>query len=133
MGKKKKSALNCFKTFFECGATRKEAKLVEYMRNLIKEHFLALGCISQKKPDSFKDFGQFDPDTGEFDFYPEKLLEPLRAQLEFQEAMISTQLFLSYIEEKKNNFDLLEGQSAIFIADWLYFHWKRYQYRKSSV
>ena len=63
------------------------------MRNLIKEHFRVLGCISQTKPDTFKDFGQFDPDTGEFDFYPEKLLEPLRAQLEFQEAMISTQLF----------------------------------------
>merc|ERR1719203_266705 len=84
-----------------------DPETLDSMRDIFEDHFRNLSCIS--KPDDYKQFGVFDPETDEFDFFPDKFLEPLRAQLEFQEAMIGTQLFLSYIEEKKNILDLLEG------------------------
>lgn len=128
LAKNKNSALNSFKTFFEVGPSPQEAETLDSMRDIFEDHFRNLSCIS--KPDDYKQFGVFDPETDEFDFFPDKFLEPLRAQLEFQEAMIGTQLFLSYIEEKKNILDLLEGPSARLIADWVYFRWTRRKHKK---
>ena len=119
---REESALNSFKDFFAIGPTRTEAKILDIMIENIKDYLGSLSC-SLSRPDGYKQFGILDPSTNEFDFYPDKFLEPLRAQLQFQEAMISTQLFLSYIEDKKNHLDLLEGNAAILIANWLQFRW----------
>jgi len=124
--KNKKSALNSFKRFFEFGASNEERKVLESVRQIISKYLLSFSgslCTMQ----GFKKFGVFDEKTNEFDFFPDKFLEPLRAQLSFQETMTKTQMFLSFIEEKKTRLDLLEGSNANFIADWLCFRWRRYK------
>lgn len=121
--KTKSSSLTSFKSFFQNGASLEESKILDCMRDVLEEHFEELSCIS--KPDDYKKFGVFDPETREFDFFPDKFLEPLKAQLEFQENMITTQYFLTFFEDKKKKLDILEGPSAQFIAGWIYRQWKK--------
>ena len=95
---------------------------MQSMREVIDDHLKELSCISE--PNDYKKFGLFDTETGEFDFFADKFLEPLRAKLEFQEnRMITTQYFLTFFVEKKKRLDLLEGPSAKFIADWTQYRW----------
>jgi len=130
--KNKKSALNSFKRFFEFGASNEERKVLKSVRQIISKYLLSFSgsiCTMQ----GFKDFGVFDEDTNEFNFFPDKFLEPLRAQLAFQESMTCTQMFLSFIEEKKTRLDLLEGSFAKLIADWLCVRWRRYKRANTEV
>ena len=127
--KNTKSALNSFKLFFECGASYEERKVLQSMRQMISNYLLSFsGSLSTIH--GFKSFGGYDKDTNIFDFSPDKFLEPLRAQLAFQETLVSSQMFLTFIEEKKRRHDLLEDSAANFIACWLYIRWRRYKCAK---
>jgi len=122
---RKDSNLISFKSFFQFGASLDESKVLQSIRDVFEDHLKNLSCISE--PDDYKKYGVFDEETGEFDFFTDKFLEPLRAQMEFQENMITTQYFLTFFEEKKKRLDLLEGPSAKFIADWSSFRWQRFK------
>lgn len=111
------------------GGSPGEIKVLQTMTDSIRTHLCSLSGVLSERPDGYKEFGSFVND--EFEFYPDKFLEPLRAQLAFQEQMASTQLFLSYIEEKKCRHLLLTGPEAQFIADWVYFRRKRRSRNKS--
>ena len=125
----KRSALNSFRNFFECGASHEERNTLESMRGIISNYLLSFAgslCTIQ----GLRSCCTSDHDTNEFDFFPDKFLQPLRAQLAFQEKMTGTQMFLTFIEEKKTRLDLLESLPARFIAGWLYPRWQRYKRTK---
>lgn len=78
-------------------------------------------------PDAWQQYGEFNEATGTFDFCPDKFIQPLKYQIQFQEAMTHTQLFVGYVEElqlaHKKRSHLLSGPAAKFIARWVEFHW----------
>ena len=45
---------------------------------------------------------------GEDEFYPEHFMEPLRNYLEFQEAIVHTQLFVAFMDKLKKEQQLLQ-------------------------
>lgn len=55
-------------------------------------------------PSNWKRFLRYSTRTGEEEFYPEYFIEPLRNQLEFQEAMVHTQLFVSFMDRLRREY-----------------------------
>jgi hypothetical protein len=56
------------------------------------------GCVISD-PGSWKRFLRHSNRTGEDEFYPEYFMEPLRNHLEFQDAIVHTQLFVSFMDK----------------------------------
>ena len=62
-------------------------------------------------------------------FAPCKFYAPLESVLEFQRMFSQTQVLSSYFEERKKAYmEIDKGvKFSLFIADWVYFHWWKYQ------
>ena len=75
-----------------------------------------------------------DEASGQYVFHAEWMTEALRAELRFQEDLIQTQLFYSFVDSERAKTKEIEearnGDAARFIADWLMFRWKK---RKGMV
>ena len=56
------------------------------------------GCVISD-PSSWKKFLRYSNRTGSDEFYPEYFMEPLRNHLEFQDAIVHTQLFVSFMDK----------------------------------
>jgi hypothetical protein len=65
------------------------------------------GCVISD-PGSWKRFLRHSQRTGEDEFYPEYFMEPLRNQLEFQDAIVHTQLFVSFMDKLRKEQSLLD-------------------------
>merc|ERR1712086_433243 len=83
------------------------------------------------KPEPWRQYGEFNEAIGAYDFCPDKFIQPLKDhmifQIQFQEMMAHTQLFLGYVEglqlaHEKQNLSL-SGPAAKLIARWVEFHW----------
>jgi len=61
-------------------------------------NFRFCGCVIDE-PGSWRRFLKHSSRTGEEEFYPEYFMEPLRTQLEFQDAIAHTQLFVSLMDK----------------------------------
>jgi len=125
------SNLRSFPAFFKNGASRKESLTLRKIKLLIKKHMSQFTMGLTDKPDAWQQCGEFNEATGTFDFSPDKFIQPLKDrmifQIQFQEMMAHTQLFVGYVEElqvahEKRN-DLLTGPVAKFVAQWVELHW----------
>eukprot|EP01036_Dinobryon_divergens_P026449 gene26449-35106_t len=58
--------------------------------------------------------------TGEMEFFPASFMEPLRNHLEFQEAVVHTQLFVAFMDKLRKDNRLLDNVRR-FIGHWIYF------------
>jgi hypothetical protein len=65
------------------------------------------GCVIND-PGSWKRFLKHSTRTGEDEFYPEYFMEPLRNHLEFQDAIVHTQLFVSFMDKLRKEQHLLD-------------------------
>lgn len=65
------------------------------------------GCVISD-PGSWKRFLRHSNRTGEDEFYPEYFMEPLRNHLEFQDAIVHTQLFVSFMDKLRKEQHLLD-------------------------
>ena len=74
-------------------------------------------------PAAWQRYGRRSAATGVFDFYPEMFLAPRRAELSFQEGLVHTQLFVTYLDERRSAYEerLQAGGEGRFIAEWLWF------------
>ncbi|KAL7540936.1 hypothetical protein ACHAXR_010487 [Thalassiosira sp. AJA248-18] len=125
------SNLRSFQSFFKHGASQKESLTLRKIKNVIKKHMSQFTMGLSDKPDAWQQYGEFNEATGTFDFCPDKFIQPLKDrmifQIQFQEMMAHTQLFVGYVEElqlahdKQSN--LLSGPAAKFIARWVELHW----------
>merc|ERR1711933_62555 len=120
-----------FKHFFLHGASSKESLTLKNLQKTIENFMNIIAGDISKSCDSWKKYGALNTQTQDFEFFPTLLIEPLKYQLEFQEALIQTQLFVSYVDEKKDVTTCLKnlrngGNIASFIATWLYYRWKLY-------
>uniref|UniRef100_A0A7S4J9G5 cGMP-dependent protein kinase n=1 Tax=Odontella aurita TaxID=265563 RepID=A0A7S4J9G5_9STRA len=136
----KKSALRSFKAFFQRGPSRYESLTLQSMKSVIKKHLQTLTASLTAQPDAWKQCGDFNEEKNTFDFDPSKFVQPLKDQLmfqiQYQEMMAHTQLFVGFVEELQNfgerRTELLVGEEALFIANWLSFRWRKFKQRLSS-
>eukprot|EP01033_Poteriospumella_lacustris_P008044 gene8045-5791_t len=70
-------------------------------------------------PATWKRFLRLNPVTQTEEFYPDNYLEPLRSKLEFQDAMVHTQLFVSFMDRLRREAAVLD-QVREFIGHWIY-------------
>jgi hypothetical protein len=70
-------------------------------------------------PSTWKRFLRLNPVTQTEEFYPDNYLEPLRSKLEFQDAMVHTQLFVSFMDRMRREAAVLD-QVREFIGHWIY-------------
>lgn len=133
---KESSALHSLKDFFNKGPTAAESLTLQSMRLSIKSHLQSFAGPLSYEPETWTLYGDYSSSTGTFEFSPDKVLQPLKDQmifqLQFQEMMFHTQLFVGYVEKMKdyceNQDELLGGKSAKLIASWLSSClWKRKQ------
>mmetsp|Transcript_31581 Transcript_31581/g.64889 ORF Transcript_31581/g.64889 Transcript_31581/m.64889 type:complete len:1488 (-) Transcript_31581:142-4605(-) len=127
------SNLRSFQKFFRLGITPKESLTLRKIKVVIRKHLSQFTMGLHDKSDAWQQYGEFNEATGTFDFCPDKFIQPLKDrmifQIQFQEMMAHTQLFVGYVEElqkaHESRGDLLSGPAAKFIAQWLVLHWRR--------
>lgn len=77
--------------------------------------------------------GEDDSDIGDFAFYPSLFVKPLReqmeAQLQLQQMMAHSQLFVEYVSGKRRTWksrqDMARGEIGQFIATWIFERWRQ--------
>ena len=132
------SNLRSFRSFFRHGATPRESLTLRKVKALIKKHLSQYTMGLNDKPDAWQQYGEFNQHTGAFDFSPDKFIQPLKDrmifQIQFQEMMTHTQLFVGYVEELQKAHEkrshLLSGHAAQYIARWVELHWTNYSKAK---
>ena len=125
------SNLRSFHAFFRYGASRNESLTLQKIKEVIKRHISQFTVGLADKPDAWQQYGEFNEAAGTFDFSPDKFIQPLKDrmifQIQFQEMMAHTQLFVGYVEElqlsHEKRRDILSGPAAEFIAQWVELHW----------
>jgi hypothetical protein len=85
--------------------------ILRQVRSLIaaikRYNYQFCGCVVSD-PSSWKRFLRHSNRTGEDEFYPEYFMEPLRNHLEFQDAIVHTQLFVSFMDKLRKEQQLLD-------------------------
>lgn len=110
------------------------------MKSVFKKHLQTLTASLTTHSEAWKQCGDFNEETNTFDFDPSKFVQPLKDQLmfqiQFQEMMAHTQLFVGFVEELQHcgeqRMELLNGVEALFIAEWLKFRWRKVKPRLPS-
>ena len=103
----------------------------------IENHFsrycgdLAISCTA------WKQYGTIDVETGKFSFQPDWFMNRLRSEQVFHEAMVFTQLFMGYVDERRRDQmeveEMKRGKVGKFIAEWIYERWLFWKERNSPV
>jgi len=75
------------------------------------------------QPAGWLQYGQTSRE-GHFEFTPKSFMKPYEAQLKFQENVINTQLFVSFMDQLSVDYCSRESQ-RLFIADWIYYRMLR--------
>ena len=130
------SSLCSFTTFIQNGLSPKEETTLNSIMAIIKQYLLDLSGRLSKHADGWKDYGAYDESQGEILFSPEKKLQELMKQFQFQSIFTTTQLLANYFEERKNSLlsnKKLEEEKGLFIADWIYFSWWKHKQRRESL
>ena len=119
------SGLRNFQTFIRDGLEPHESLSLHSVCFALEQHFsqycrdlATIGC-------AWKRYGTLDGDR--FSFRAEWFLNPIRADVSFQEAMVQTQLFSGYVndcrQDELDRNDMKTGDIGIFIANWIYQRW----------
>jgi hypothetical protein len=102
------------------------------IRNCIKDYVKGFtGSISSSN-DGWRQYGKYEQ-NGQFAFYPSLFIAPLTQQLRLQEMMCHSQLFIEYVDKIENASKETGSDVARFIADFVYFHWRRRKRIVSTV
>ena len=108
---------------------QEEKKIVNDILTLIHDYNKKL-CGDLTNPTGWRSYGAMNSSTGEFEFYPQWFMEPLELQVQFQEQVIHTQMFVSFMDKQRMSYTS-KSTYRQFIGDWLAFRMKlRKKYRK---
>jgi hypothetical protein len=91
--------------------TEEEKVAVKEVRQVIQHHN-ALFCGDLIVGDGWKKYGAYDSSTGEFEFYPQWFLDHQRSILEFQDDVVRTQLFVSYVDQLRVEYQQKHSQRS---------------------
>ena len=108
---------------------QEEKKIVNDILTLIHDYNKKL-CGDLTNPTGWRSYGAMNSSTGEFEFYPQWFMEPLELQVQFQEQVIHTQMFVSFMDKQRISYTS-KSTYRQFIGDWLAYRMKlRKKYRK---
>ena len=132
--RKTSKSLESFPAFINQGLSRKELVTLTATRRLIKSFVKNFAGEIASRPDGWQNYGEYAKEDkgGSFDFYPSMFIEPLRQQLEsqlqLQDMMAHSQLFVEFVDQRRRSFvnqrELAKGDVGQFIAYWIYHHWE---------
>mmetsp|Transcript_29122 Transcript_29122/g.42969 ORF Transcript_29122/g.42969 Transcript_29122/m.42969 type:complete len:1177 (+) Transcript_29122:347-3877(+) len=121
------TALRNFNNFLNFGLSRQESLSLHSVAQVIEQHFSRFCGDLTLNGKAWKRYGTIDVETNEFIFHPEWFLNPMKADQEFQKAMVHTQLFSGFVHEKRQDQmemnEIMEGELGHYIADWVYEKW----------
>jgi len=132
LSENKTSSLHSFTTFIENGLSPRELLTLCSIKDMIKKYVADLSGLLQHA-DGWKEYGEYDKTLGESLFSPKKKLEELERKFHFQCMIVKSQLSAYYFEEKKTSHlsDVeLKFKNGLFIAEWLYYSWRKFQKKK---
>ena len=134
LAENKKSSIHSLKQFCTTGVSSKERLTLQAASSSIEKYFGGLLGDVTSDDGWLERYGKMDEASGQYVFHAEWMTEALRAELRFQEDLIQTQLFYSFVDSERAKTKEIEearnGDAARFIADWLMFRWKK---RKGMV
>mmetsp|Transcript_37668 Transcript_37668/g.112823 ORF Transcript_37668/g.112823 Transcript_37668/m.112823 type:complete len:584 (-) Transcript_37668:22-1773(-) len=121
------SALRKFRRFFSRGLSPMESVAVSSATKAIEHYHTNLTADLASSGKGWQRYGQYNTAMGFFEFHPTWFINPRRAELRFQEALAGTQLFLGYVDSRRqqqlNVEELRSSDSAKFLSAWIYFRW----------
>lgn len=129
------SGLKSFESFLKYGLTPHEVVTLRSIRNSFREHTSRFAGDLVTSTNAHRKYGLVNQVTNEFEFYPSFFLEPRQLDLKFQEQMVHTQLFVSFVDKKRKEDMKTKGESIKaenMLARWIYKHWRRKQERRKG-
>jgi hypothetical protein len=89
--------------------TKCEVNTVRNLSAAIKQHNSHFcGDINDLR--AWKSYVRFDPKTGDDEFYPSWFMRPIHSQVEFQEQLVKTQLFVTYIDRLRREYSVCDPE-----------------------
>ena len=129
LAKNNKSSIHSLKQFCTTGVSAKERLTLQAASSSIEKYFGGLLGDVASGDGWLEQYGKMDEASGQYVFHAKWMIEALRAELRFQEDLIQTQLFHSFVDSEMVKTEEIEearnGDAARFIADWLMFRWKK--------
>ncbi len=107
----------------------KEQRAVAHLMESMYEHNVRF-CGDAIDPTAWRRYVRFNDTSGEEEFYPNWFMEPVRRHVEFQEAVVQTQLFVGFMDQVRKE-SISKDSQRMFIRDWVGFRihirkkWKR--------
>jgi hypothetical protein len=98
--------------------TDEEKLAIKEVRRVI-EHHNVLFCGDLIVGDGWKKYGAYDSSTGDFEFYPQWFLDHQRSILEFQDEVVHTQLFVSYVDNLRVEYLQKHSQRSLLFSSHL--------------
>jgi len=103
--------------------TRKEQRAVATLVRTLYEHNVRF-CGDAIDPTAWRRYVRYNDMTGEEEFYPNWFMEPVRRHVEFQEAVVQTQLFVGFMDHVREE-SLKKDHDRQFIRDWVGFRMRK--------
>jgi hypothetical protein len=121
------SSLRDFGRFVQNGLSRRESLTLHSVCQVLEKHFSFLCKDLAANDTAWKRYGTVDINTNEFRFNPDWFLNTVRSEQSFHDMMARTQLFSSYVHERRQDGiemrEIMEGEMGYFIAEWIYEKW----------
>ena len=121
------NALGSLEEFVSRGPTNVEGLTIARLRGAIAAHVQSLGGEIAVGRNRWQKYGMLNRTSGEFEFYPSWFMEPYRTEMQFRERMVHTQLFVSFVDNKRREDMRVDGErtgrTGRFVATWLWFRW----------
>lgn len=76
-------------------------KSLRHILDKVEKHNNSLCGNLLNAVDGWRQYGEVNPNSGLFDFQPELFMAPLRERLQYQESVIHTQLFVSFMDKQR--------------------------------
>jgi len=127
------SALRSFEKFMNNGFSPRERVTLYSARITIESHFRNLSADLASDILGWKRYGKNDTESDFFDFYPAWFMKARHEELRFQEALVHTQLFVGYVDSRRNEYlereKLSHSEAGERIAKWMLKKWKENRHR----
>ena len=99
--------------------TSKEQRAVIALVRSLYEHNMRF-CGDAIDPTAWRRYVRYNDVTGEEEFYPNWFMEPVRRHVEFQEAVVQTQLFVGFMDHVRAE-SAAKDRFRQFIREWVTF------------
>mmetsp|Transcript_30888 Transcript_30888/g.92593 ORF Transcript_30888/g.92593 Transcript_30888/m.92593 type:complete len:439 (-) Transcript_30888:205-1521(-) len=133
------STLRSFEKFISSGVSPRECVTLRSVSSIIKEKWTSLAGDIALVRNGWRRCGKLSKrhSPGSFNFFPDRFIDPLRAQLDFQEAMVTTQLFVGYVDARRRqqlrSHQMKGGLAGIYIANWVWVKWRTKKRRENEI